>query len=790
MKVSAWEGGKIMDVKIAVKELAAFVCQSGDLTSSQMNKADLIAGTKIHQMIQSKYPASSLSEQYIKEEFSYHNHRIFLHGFIDGILEENDETIIDEIKSTNEDLEELTEESHPEYLAQVKLYGYLYALQHEMKQIHLRLTYVSVVDYEIRKMDFRYEQDELEEFCFSLLEEYLRFREMFDLAQKNRQETIQTLKFPYDSMRQGQRDMMKACFQAMKNQEILYCIAPTGIGKTIATMFSSLKTLKEKEKLFYLTAKGSGKNAPLEAMKRMNRQGLKIKTIDITAKKKICNSKSPTCHPEECPYAKGYYDRVRETLEEIFEQTDIFDADTILQTTNRHRICAFEFSLYLSYFCDVVISDYNYVFDPRVHLIRYFDTDDYQAKVLVDEAHNLVSRGKEMYSSALSETTILNLRKRLTGIRPSIRTECNKVLDKFESVREWVTPDTPYCSSTYDQEWTILLKHVIEKCDWIFEENPKMPHKEEVWEEYFKIVEFLGISQYFSYQHRFLIQSDDQDGLQIQMMCLDASDFLLQTIHDAISGIVFFSATLSPISYYAQLLTQGEGKFLELPSPFPKEHLKIVIHQNISTKYRMRIHSVDEIIETIRIVTQEKPGNYIAYFPSYRYLKMVTDCLDEEPYRILIQKAEQTEEEKVSLLKQFQNTDECKVGFFVMGGLYSEGVDFIGDLLSGVIVIGVGLPQLCFENNILKEYFDQKFDNGFDYAYTYPGFTKVIQAVGRVIRSETDYGIAILMDERFGYEKYQNLMPSHWEKRSKVENLRQLRWEVRRFWQNKKEEQK
>lgn len=773
-----------MDIRIAIKELAHFVCQSGNLTSEYFSSRDLEEGTRLHKYLQNKYNEQSQSEVYIKKEMMYHDKKIFLHGFIDGVLSIDEEIIIEEIKSTQIDFDEL--EAKPEHLAQLKIYAYLYALEHSMDSIHTRLTYISVVDNSLKTFDYILSLDNLEEFFFDILEEYMKWIELNEIALNAKEETIQTIKFPFSKMRPGQRDMMKACYQTMQQKDILYAIAPTGIGKTMATLFSTLKTIHGKDKLFYLTAKGSGKNAPLNAIKLLEARGLKIKTINLIAKNKICNSKFRNCKPEDCPFAVGYFDRIKEAIEYIFKNWDTYDEQVISIVANQFRICAFEFSLDLSYYCDVVIADYNYVFDPRVHLIRYFDNDSYAPKVLVDEAHNLISRSKDMYSAEISEEDIRCLRKVLNGIKPSVRSCCNKAIEKINSYKEYLVEETIYVQTTLDSELVVLLKNLMAACDALFKENKKLPHKDEALDIYFKLLDFTQIASYFGPTHKWIAKLD-KDICSIKMMCLDASNFILDTVKSSIKGIVFFSATLTPFQYHADLLTQGEGKFLELASPFDPSNLDIIINNRISTKYKERAYSIDYIIESIEIITKVKSGNYIVFFPSYQYLQMVVDALGETDFDVIVQKSGDTEEIRNTIIEQFKDTETCKVGFFVLGGVFGEGIDLIGDWLTGVVIVGVGLPMFCDENNILKDYFEEKYENGFDYAYTYPGFTKVVQAVGRVIRSEKDRGIVLLIDERFTYFKYQELMPRHWTNKKIITDSYYLEKELRLFFKGDKE---
>ncbi len=773
-----------MSKTIAIKELAYFVCQSGNLTTEFFSNSDMLRGQKAHDYLQGKYNSKSKAEVYIKKEVSFLGENYTIHGFIDGVLNIEEEIIIEEIKSTTKELDELTMEYHKEHLAQLKLYGYLYGLEHQMDVMHLRLTYISVVDYETKSFDLILNINVLEDFFFTVLEEYIGFLNLLEESENNKNKTIEEIEFPFASKRAGQRELMKAVYQAMSDKEILYAIAPTGIGKTMATMFSALKSLKKKDKLFYLTAKGSGKNAPVEAIKLLSVNGLKIKTIDITAKRKICNANLKNCSPEDCPFAIGYFDRLKDATIDIFKNHDIYDKELILTISNQHKICAFEFSLYLSYFCDIVIADYNYVFDPKAHLVRYFEDDTYKPKVLVDEAHNLISRSKDMFSALITEEDIRQLRSKLTGLKPSIRNECNKAIEIMESYHELLEEKTFLCSAMPNTDFNACLKQIANRCEQVLEENKNIKHKDEIMEVYFKILDFNRIADIFGTNHR-QITKQNQESISIQYYCLDASDYLLDTIRSSIHGIVFFSATLYPIEYHCNLLSKGEGKYLELPSPFPKENLNILINNSISTKYKDRRESVDTIIETIGILTKEHSGNYIVFFPSYQYLQMVLDCLEDASYEIIVQKNTLVDEEKQEIIDKFKTTTNTKVGFFVMGGVFSEGIDFIGDALSGVVIVGVGLPMICEENNILKDFFEEKYKQGFDYAYVYPGFTKVIQAVGRVIRSKMDRGVAILIDNRFTHSKYLSLMPPHWSNKRVITNAYDLKKEIQNFYRKK-----
>ena len=773
--------------KIAIKELAYFLCKNGDLTIDTFQNKDDLDGKKAHKYVQDQYGDNGISEVYIKREINIYGKDYLLHGFIDGVLKENNKIIIEEIKSLTEELDLINLDDHKEHLAQAKLYSYLFMLNNDLEEINVRLTYINLLDYSLKSFNQIYNLDELEEFTFKLLEEYINFLNLIEKNNSMRQKTIEEIKFPYEKERMGQRTLMGNVYHTLKDEKILYAIAPTGIGKTMATIFPALKTLNKNDKLFYTTAKGSGKNAPLEAMKLLEKKGLICKTINIVAKNKICNQKVAHCNPDECPFALGYYDRLKDGIKEIYENYNIFDSDVIEKITNKHKLCAFEFSLYLSYYADVIIADYNYVFDPHAHLIRYFDDDTYNPKVLVDEAHNLISRSKDMYSSLIKEEDIRHLRKITVGLEKSIRSDCNALIKKFDYYHEKLRENALYVDKELDLDVVRLVKNLISSIDNLIayykDIKKKIPNMDSILEIYFSLLSFDRISELFSDSHKFIARLDD-DYVILEYMCLDASKFIYNTIESSIHGIVFFSATLYPIDYHKNLITGGIGDDILLKSPFDPSNFDIIINNKISTKYRNREESIDEILEIIEETIKYREGNYIVFFPSYKYLKMIEDNLELD-IEIIVQNPNMTDIEKNEIINKFMTTTNPKLGLFVLGGSFSEGIDLIGDALNGVIIVGVGLPLLCDENNILKDYFEEKYQNGYDYAYTYPGFTKVIQAVGRVIRDINDRGIAILIDERFTYPTYKKLYPPHWKNIKIINNIYNLKKELDYFKRNK-----
>ena len=768
---------------IAVKEMAQFLYSSGDLTNEFFSNKSQLDGKHAHQYLQRKYNEDSKKEYYIKHEVKFKDDEFIIHGFIDGVLIEDNKIIIEEIKSTQTNLKNIDLSFHKEYLAQLMLYAYMYSNINNMSEINIRLTYIHIPEYEIKKFDMLKTYQELEIFFYNSIEKYSNWIHLLDSSSEEGLNSLRNIKFPFKEKRDGQYELMKATYYTLKNNNILYAIAPTGIGKTMATLFPALKTLEnKKEKLFYLTAKTMGRTVAIDSINLLLNEGLKIKSIVLSSKAKSCAMHAKICKPEKCPFAKGYFNKLRTAIEDIYKNETLFDFEKINEYAMKHMICPFEYSLDLSEFCDLIICDYNYVFDPKAHLIRYFEDTNYKSKILCDEAHNLVDRSKEMYSSILCSKDV----KTLTDIL----VKYDKILFKkkeifFQLLHEYdelMSEDLYFYSHFLDEKIFSTLNQIINISFNILTDNEEFSDRDEALEAYFNVKDLLDTAEYFSENHMFMIKKEESN-YYIEIRCMDASEFILRTINNSVDGIVFFSATMYPIEYYMDLISHGEGKFLTLKSPFDPNKLDLIINDSISTKYKDRETTIKEIVDNIKTLVSSKKGNYIVFFPSYKYIELVMNHLNDLDTNIIIQLPSMDERQKDEILKEFTNTNKPHLGLFVMGGSFSEGIDYQGDLLNGVIIVGVGLPQVNIENNLLKEFFEEKYNMGFDYAYTYPGFNKVVQAAGRVIRTKDDYGAVILIDKRYKFKKYQALMPQNWSNKKDIVTNSELKEELFDFWQ-------
>lgn len=753
-------------MKVAVRDLSCLY-KNGDLETNIESDLD---PKEAHKLIQQKYKSTEKSEYYITHNLNYNNYDFEISGYIDGVLENN---TLEEIKSTTKNLNDIVIDK--EHLAQLKIYGYLYSYNFKLDSINLKLTYINLNSYKVKSFIFKFNYDVLKEFFYHSLDKYIKIIERQNSQEKLKELSIKKMTFPYPTYRKGQLELMRKCYTTIKNKEILYAIAPTGIGKTLATIFSSLKAISEpKSKIFYLTAKTIGKQVALDSVKKLFNNSLELKAIELTAKDKVCFQDERNCDPNVCPYAKKYYEKLPKAIDSIYP-INLWDTNEILNHAKAFNLCPFEFSLDLSYYADIVIGDYNYIFDPFVHLMRYSDNNNYNSILLIDEAHNLINRSRDMYSVTIN---LIKLKRLGTIFKDKIKYINTNITFIINFIKE-KNIEKPMIYTSVPKEIISRTKQIVNKLEDYFNENKEFKDRKEALDIYFELVRFNKIFNYFDNNFRFII-----DNFDLSIKCLDASKFLLEKI-DECYGTTMFSATLEPSDYYKFLLTRGSGNVIKIDSPFDSNNLKIFVKSDVSTKYNDREYSIDSIIDTINTITTYKTGNYIVFFPSYKYMNMVLEKLDNVDYEIIVQTEAMSENERIEYLNKFNDSSKTKVFFCITGGSFGEGIDFVGDMLIGVVIIGVGLPAIDYYNDTLRDYYNDLNKNGFDYVYTIPGFNKVVQSVGRIIRTESDRGVAILVDSRFNTYKYRSLMPSNWNIRYE-NNLNRIKNEIKTFKDNEK----
>jgi DNA excision repair protein ERCC-2 len=774
---------------VSVHKLVEFVLQSGDLTTGGFQKRDRAqAGTQGHRQVQRSRPTGYQSEVEIACQVEGADPPMEVRGRIDGLYFLEDQVILEEIKTTTLSLELIHEDHNRLHWAQAQCYAYMYAGQYDLSGVSIHLTYYHLDSRTEKTFERHFTLAELETFFRDLITSYLDWYKKVQAWEARRDQSIQQLEFPYADYRPGQRDMAVAVYRAIRSNDRLYVQSPTGVGKTIAALFPAVKALGQglAARIFYLTAKTSGRRVAEKALDDMRQANLYFRSVTLTAKEKICFCPLANCDPEECVFARGYFDKVKSALEEL-DHYQAFTRPVIEEIARQYEICPFEFSLDLALWVDCIICDYNYAFDPRVYLHRFFDFDTEPYVFLIDEAHNLPDRARAMYSAELDKRTVLNLQHTLKQNLPKLVKKLkaiNKILLEIRKACEAEGRDVLIESEPPKK----LLKAIREFSqmaeDWLSLNQPA-EFRQELLEFYFLCSNYLRTADYFDTFYVSYFERQGQTDLKAKLFCLDPAPMLAIPLERS-QSTVFFSATLLPMDYFTKLLTGDvEHPRRIFQSPFPQENVCLLIHNKISTKYAQRADSYAAVASAIETICSTHVGNYLVYFPSHLYLAAVLELLKERlPERqLLVQDRAMTEAERENFLAQFSNSNqETLVGLAVMGGIFGEGIDLVGERLIGVVVVGVGIPQLGLERDLIKEYFDHQNGSGFANAYQYPGFNRVQQATGRLIRTETDRGIIVLIDERFTHGRYRHLFPSHWRGYQVVQNTSEIKDKLRRFW--------
>jgi len=703
---------------------------------------------------------------------------ITIHGKADGIITTGGTITIDEIITTTLPLSYLYKQ-HQQHLGQAKCYAYMYlhTVEAPPDSITVQLTYYKLDSDELERHSWVFSQAEIDAFFTDILYKYGLWLRLERDWKAERDASIHSASFPFKSFRQGQREFAAAAYRAILAKKKLYAAAPTGIGKTLSALFPSIKAIGEgkAEKIFYLTAKTVTRAVAEDAVKLMAEKGLRFKSITLRAKDKICPNNECLCTPDSCVNANGHYNRINDALWDILNSNDIITPAITEEYAQKHHVCPHEFALDIALWCDLVICDYNHVFDPSVYLRRFFDKPgDYV--FLIDEAHNLADRVRDMYTASLRKSSFSSVRKRLKD-KDSLSSDVRKNLRLINAYLTDIATLNLNDSKRAENE----KNHAIEEQDMVFKAFIKLfsnaasqwlaAKKQDNHELYADLLNlyleanmYLMVSELYNEHYTTLIETRAKD-VSVTLFCLDPSAVIAEGLSRGMSSIIF-SATLTPLNYYREILGgTPEDTIISLPSPFDPKRQQIVIHRGISTKYIDRENSYAPIAQSIYAAIHKKKGNYLVFFPSYDYMNKVYTVFSENfPHvKTLLQQSTMTEEERTAFLEQFdENNAETLVGFTVLGGIFSEGIDLKGDRLIGSIIISVGIPMINSRQDQIRDYFNRKNNQGYDYAYVYPGMNKVLQAAGRVIRTETDSGIVILIDNRFATEKYRAMFPAHW----------------------------
>lgn len=759
------------NIKISVRNLVEFILRSGDIDnrkSRAMQAEAMQEGSRIHRKIQRRRGAAYHAEVPLKIEIPRENYQFVIEGRADGIIKEEMITI-DEIKGIYMDLSYL-EEPVGVHLAQAKCYAYMYAQQESFApdvKMGVQMTYCNLDTEEIRRFVEQYTVRELENWFLGIVAEYEKWADFQYQWRCKRQASIQKLEFPFD-YREGQKELAADVYRTIYRRKNLFIQAPTGTGKTMSTIYPSVRAVGKglAEKIFYLTAKSITATVALDAFRILGGKGYQAKTVLITAKEKMCVCEEMDCNPQNCPYAEGHFDRVNDAVFELLQKEEIFTREIFLEQAHRHRVCPFELCLDTASWADNIICDYNYVFDPNVYLRRFFAEGTKEEYLfLVDEAHNLVERARSMYSAVLVKEDFLAVKKLVKPYSKKLAAElekCNKILLAYKRECE----DYQICENI--SNFAFALMRFGAAADTFLQKSTEFPGKKEFLDLYLKVRHFLNMYERLDEHYVIYTQFLENHSFMIKLFCVDPA-LNLQECLDKGRSTVFFSATLLPIQYYKKLLSTKEDNYaIYAKTAFSKEQSCLLIGDGVSSKYTRRNRmEFQNIAKYIQKIVSAKKGNYMVFFPSYRFLEQVyeeffpmmgeqTDCI--------VQTTGMKEEEREEFLGEFEKERKHSlVGFCVMGGIFGEGIDLKEELLIGAIVVGTGLPQVGQEREILRQYFETHSGEGFDYAYRYPGMNKVLQAAGRVIRTKEDRGVIALLDERFLQWEYRRLFPREWK---------------------------
>lgn len=848
----------MQELHTSVRNLVEFILRGGDIDnrSGRMITDAMMEGSKIHRKIQRSMGENYQAEVPLALTIEAEEYMLVIEGRADGIAygefpNQNSEkeaytqdtfldrtgkseemVYIDEIKGVYRNVATM---EAPVYVhkAQAMCYAYIYALQNHLDQIGVQMTYCNLDTEDVKLFQEVFAWDALADWFGNLIAEYRKWADWQIMWRRKRQESIQNLEFPYP-YREGQRKLVGDVYRTIRRGKNLFLQAPTGVGKTISTIFPAVKAVGEElaDRIFYLTAKTITATVAKETFGLLREQGYQAKIIQLTAKEKLClcgntaieqeaaDQDDPypdfpqiklECNPQNCPYAKGHFDRVNDAVFELLQASDLFTREEILAQARKHRVCPFELSLDVATWCDNILCDYNYVFDPNVYLKRFFqDSSKEKYLFLVDEAHNLVDRSREMYSATLYKEDILAVKKIMKPHNQAIaRTldKCNKAMLDFKRECE----NYSVCESV--GVLTFYLMRLVSQMEEFFEKPREFPDKKTVLDFYFELRNFVNIYDLVDENYVIYDEMQEDGRFMIKLFCVDPSKNLQKCIDKSVSTI-FFSATLLPINYYKRLLSTKEDNYaIYAQSTFDETQRLLAFGRDVSTKYTRRGPAeYEKIARYIRAAIRSKKGNYMVFFPSYKMMQDVYDvfvrveresdtrngvAVSDEPsiaeeslkesLTIIMQHSNMNEAEREEFLQAFEQEDGgTLVAFCVMGGIFGEGIDLKNDRLIGAVIVGTGLPQISNEREILKQYYDKQGLSGFDYAFRYPGINKVLQAAGRVIRTQEDRGIIVLLDERFLQSDYNALYPREWKNRI-VGNVETVDAEICKFWENTKD---
>jgi Rad3-related DNA helicase len=778
--------GSSVNKKIAIRQLVEFIFREGDLGGAFSSDSYMTEGARLHRKIQKSSGDTYESEVWLKHTVQCGALTLTIDGRADGAFCDRDGNwCIDEIKTVAFPIDTIDENFKPVCWAQAYSYAYIFALEKQLSQISVRLTWCYQETEEIRQFVKHKTFEELDAFFNDMIEKYSRWAIMSHDWEEKRNVTIDTLKFPFETYRRNQRELAASVYRAVRDNKRIFVNAPTGTGKTISTLFPALKALGlgHTDKIFYLSAKTINREVVAQALELIRTQGTAIRSAIITAKEKVCLNGKLTCNALECRFANGHFTRVNNALWDILTSHDSYTKEIIESYAVKHTVCPFELSLDITLWCDVIVCDYNYVFDPIVYLKRFFADKTGNYTFLIDEAHNLVDRAREMFSADISTEQLKLFKTRLKKYGRQGMQKVNKCIRYLKDYSDVSGQQNQIVVEPLNKTFVELLRPFCDYCKELFAVHRELVSDSDLLTAYFDMVTFLKISELYD-EHYISYMSIDNKSITARMYCIDPSYNLKMVLNRAKSS-VFFSATLLPGEYFRTILGGDiDDQFIILESPFDKANRLVAVVNDISVKYTDRESSAQAVADSICGAVSKRTGNYLAFFPSYTYMNTIYDLVNASGYDmdLKVQGASMSEDERMQFIAGFKPSPlKTTIGFCVMGGMFSEGVDLKDDRCIGVFIVGAGVPQICFERDLIRHYFSNNQMDGYNYAYMFPGMNKVLQAAGRVIRTERDKGVIILIDSRFASSRYQALFPPEWFPHKRV-NAPDLVTCIQDFW--------
>lgn len=751
--------------QFSVKDLIEFYYCEGSISSVFVGRKRGLIGSAIHRKIQKSKSSDYQAEVSLKDTFVEGDFELVISGRADGVELKPDELpLVDEIKSTYGNLDDLSENPVKQHLAQVKIYGLFYLRESGGEAINCQLTYYHVETKKRVEVVNLFTKVDLEAFYKPIYEKYYNWIKQIDVYRDKSKTSLTNFKFPFSNLREGQRKIMVATYKTIENKGAIRLQAPTGIGKTAGVLYPALKTISTglTDKLFYLTSKGTLSDVAKATIKLFLDKNANFKSIILTAKAKICFNPEVACDAKECIYADEYYTKLNAARNEFFNYP-LFDKETIQAIALKHKLCPFELSLDISLWCDLIVCDCNYFYDSKVRLKRFFEVVQKRYVLLCDEAHNLPDRVRGMYSKEIDRQFILDI-KRVSKSAPKdifkVITKINKIMLEIEKQQD----EGNTVIAEVDSELKLALGYYLDVMDSWLAKNIPNPAKPDLLELYFYINDFLKLEDVLDTNFVIYYSNEPSKRVVLRIYCLDPAPIISKLTSTILSSI-FFSATLEPDEYFEYLLNveKKENYQLTLDSPFDADNMCILFDSKIDTTYRQRSSYYQLISETIKEIISSYPGNYIIFFPSYKFLNTIRELYvdDDSDRNIISQAPTMNAEERQAVIESFSKMNT--ILFAISGGFFGEGIDLQGEQLKGCIVVGVSLPSLSFERELIKKYYSNQDKNGFDYAFKFPALLRIVQSAGRLIRTETDTGVLALLDKRFLFPSYKKFLPFNWK---------------------------